>query len=373
LIGADLSKINTSYLAILKSKELIAISQDKLGKQARLIYSESNLQGDELQLPRVPAGVTDEEYNGYIAQLRDSFAGVTDCDYDGIKVNGTTSAVGAEQKWQLDNVTGTIRSRQITTTRSTSGISPSPMAVSSKDESEAGGGSSDVCLTVGTPSGSSNETTVTIAPCVAGSAAQKWRGFRGVHVTTAPLMINMSAPMGAANQSLCLATDGSSLFVEPCVQDPAHCSQRGTDCPQSVRMPQLWYAMRNGQLLSTFTADFQTQGRCSAQAMPKCVATRPNGAPIRPPTPPQGANPKLPLQVWAGPLSGGRLAVALVNAGSSTVEIEATWSTLGIPPGTAMRVRDATAGTANGTATRSVSAQVESHDVVVLTLAPAAP
>lgn len=180
----------------------------------------------------------------------------------------------------------------------------------------------------------------------------------------------MSVMREAADMPACLATNGSSLFLEPCVQDPAHCWERGPDCAKSLRVRQLWYSMKNNQLLSSFTSEFDMGCRAPVHAMPKCIATRPNGAPIRPPAPPAGTDPKLPLQVWAGPLSGGRLAVALANAGSTAAQIEASWSVLGIQAGTEMSIRDATAGTANGTATDSVSSYVASHDTVVLTLAP---
>ena len=68
LIGADLRKIGKPFLAILKSAELIAISQDPLGKQGRLIHSEANAMGEH-QLSGGSAGasaqdlsVSDKEY-----------------------------------------------------------------------------------------------------------------------------------------------------------------------------------------------------------------------------------------------------------------------------------------------------------------------
>ena len=126
----------------------------------------------------------------------------------------------------------------------------------------------------------------------------------------------------------------------------------------------------DSQLLSSFTSGFESHGRDPLFAMPKCVATRANSAPILP-TPPRSADFSLPLQVWAGPLSGGRLAVVLVNAGSIEAPVEATWALLGIKNElAAYSVRDATAQTANGTATASVRARVASHDAVVLVLAP---
>merc|ERR1712232_472973 len=108
----------------------------------------------------------------------------------------------------------------------------------------------------------------------------------------------MSVLMEAANKPACLATNGSTLFLEACIQDPAHCWVRGPDCPKSVQVRQLWYSMKSDQLLSSFTSGFDMSCRCAEFAMPKCIAMRPNTAPIRPPTPPKGADPKLPLQVW---------------------------------------------------------------------------
>lgn len=49
----------------------------------------------------------------------------------------------------------------------------------------------------------------------------------------------------------CLATDGVGVGLAPCVQEPSVCNH--TRCTNSVRVGQLWYASRQGQLISTFT------------------------------------------------------------------------------------------------------------------------
>jgi hypothetical protein len=151
LIGADLRKIGKPFLAILKSAELIAISQDPLGKQGRLIHSEANAIGEH-QLLGGSAGasaqdlsVSDEEYAAHVARLREGFGGVTDCEYDGLLTTahgGGTSAVSAAQKWEL-GMDGTIRNL-----------------------------GSGTCLAVS----ASNDTAVVSAPCsTTASAAQQWR------------------------------------------------------------------------------------------------------------------------------------------------------------------------------------------------------
>lgn len=46
------------------------------------------------------------------------------------------------------------------------------------------------------------------------------------------------------------------------------------------------------------------------------------------------------FQVWAGPLSGNRLVVALWNRCSEAVTITAKWETLGLDSTTSVSIRD---------------------------------
>ena len=46
------------------------------------------------------------------------------------------------------------------------------------------------------------------------------------------------------------------------------------------------------------------------------------------------------LQIWAGPLSGYRVAVILLNRGPWNVSITANWDDIGIPPKSAVQARD---------------------------------
>jgi len=46
------------------------------------------------------------------------------------------------------------------------------------------------------------------------------------------------------------------------------------------------------------------------------------------------------VQVWAGPLSGNRLAVALWNRCSKVATITASWQALGLESGVHVSVRD---------------------------------
>ena len=203
----------------------------------------------------------------------------------------------------------------------------------------------------------------------------------------------------AQGKPACLSTDGGSLFIEECLEDPPHCLVRAPDCPVSgaiaitsrfavlsvsltqkrivvaVRVGQLWYYTRTRQLVSSFTSAFNMSTRDPDDAAPKCIATKENTAPARPPAPPEtmAPDPSLPLQVWKGELGGSRLAVALVNAGNSSATITATWEMLGVAAGAEMDVMDAISGASNGTAAGFVRATVGVHDTAVFTLAPKRP
>ncbi|CAA7389276.1 unnamed protein product [Spirodela intermedia] len=76
-------------------------------------------------------------------------------------------------------------------------------------------------------------------------------------------------------------------------------------------------------------------------------------------------------QVWAGPLSGGRLAVALWNRCSSVVSITARWETLGLHTSTSSSVRDLWKHEViEENAVESFEARVDAHDCRVFVLAP---
>merc|ERR1712039_150057 len=104
--------------------------------------------------------------------------------------------------------------------------------------------------------------------------------------------------------------------------------------------------------------------------VPKCLATSANAHPPVPPLPPSDVDPQAPVQVWAGKLSEGRIAVVLVNADSVSATVTAKWEDIWLSSGTSVHVRDAISHVDKGTATDEVSAVVESHDVAVLVLTP---
>ena len=80
----------------------------------------------------------------------------------------------------------------------------------------------------------------------------------------------------------------------------------------------------------------------------------------------------LPLfKVWAGPLSGGDIAVIALNADNSgTANITVNWTDLGVFPSRRFTVQDLFAGTSLGLQSVSVTVAVPFHDVVALRLTP---
>ncbi|KAK1404242.1 Alpha-galactosidase [Heracleum sosnowskyi] len=77
------------------------------------------------------------------------------------------------------------------------------------------------------------------------------------------------------------------------------------------------------------------------------------------------------LEVWAGPLRGNRVAVVLWNRGSSTTNITAYWSDIGLNPSTVVDARDLWAHQTQSSVKGQVSASVDSHDCKMFVLTPA--
>ncbi len=77
------------------------------------------------------------------------------------------------------------------------------------------------------------------------------------------------------------------------------------------------------------------------------------------------------LEVWAKPLKDEAWAVVLFNRGGSAADITLFWEDLRLAPTTAMQVRDLWDRKDRGTHTRSYSASVPYHGVVMVTLTPA--
>ena len=307
LVDADLSKLDglptnasNPFLAVLKNEELIQIHHDPLGFIGRLVNSSCG----ELQTAgpcahprrrraprRRPAGDSEDDLSGV-----PSFQGVSACQLD-------PATATPEQKW-------TIRWQQI--------------LLQSGGSRRLSAASSEV------------NGTVLMAACDESSAGQCWltattvaQGGQppivaDISLTVAPMVLaNSSVVVDGSTVALCLATNGSSLFLEPCAADPAACNR--SRCEFSDRLRQLWYrTATTGQLLSTYTNHTipQVQRGLSAgpeapppalMHVPICLATAPNRHQPQPPTPPKYV-PDLPLKVWGAKLSGGRTAILLQNA-----------------------------------------------------------
>ncbi|WOL09838.1 alpha-galactosidase [Canna indica] len=74
-------------------------------------------------------------------------------------------------------------------------------------------------------------------------------------------------------------------------------------------------------------------------------------------------------EVWAGPLSGGKVAVILWNKGSSQTSITANWTEIGLEPSTVVNARDLWAHTTQ-TVEGQISAVVDSHACKMYKITP---
>ncbi|XP_021750610.1 alpha-galactosidase-like isoform X2 [Chenopodium quinoa] len=76
------------------------------------------------------------------------------------------------------------------------------------------------------------------------------------------------------------------------------------------------------------------------------------------------------LEVWAGPLTQRRMAVILWNKGSSSSNITAYWSDIGLKPTTIVDARDLWRHSTHRGVKAQLSAQVDSHAVKMYILTP---
>jgi len=76
------------------------------------------------------------------------------------------------------------------------------------------------------------------------------------------------------------------------------------------------------------------------------------------------------LEVWAGPLKGGSVAVVLFNRSGSSSQITAAWADIGLKNGVSAQVRDLWAHKDLGNFSNNFSATVQSHGVVVVKITP---
>ncbi|KAK3043305.1 hypothetical protein RJ639_002548 [Escallonia herrerae] len=76
------------------------------------------------------------------------------------------------------------------------------------------------------------------------------------------------------------------------------------------------------------------------------------------------------LEVWAGPLSGKRVAVILWNRGGSKASITAYWSDIGLNPATVVNARDLWAHSTQKSVKGKLSAYVNVHDSKMYVLTP---
>ncbi|KAK7278328.1 hypothetical protein RJT34_23356 [Clitoria ternatea] len=76
------------------------------------------------------------------------------------------------------------------------------------------------------------------------------------------------------------------------------------------------------------------------------------------------------LEVWAGPLHGNKVAVVLWNRSSSNATVTASWSDIGLEPGTVVHARDLWEHSTQTLVSGEISAELDSHACKMYVLTP---
>ncbi|XP_057425393.1 alpha-galactosidase-like [Lotus japonicus] len=76
------------------------------------------------------------------------------------------------------------------------------------------------------------------------------------------------------------------------------------------------------------------------------------------------------LEVWAGPLKGNKIAVILWNRSSSNATVKASWSDIGLKPGTIVDARDLWEHSTQSSVSGEISAELDSHACKMYVLTP---
>ena len=332
IVGTDVRALLPASLAILRNERLIAVNQDDLAVQGTL---RAAFDSDGTRAPAIAptpvACVTDP------APCAQASPWVTHCSFG--------SPAMASQRWE-------IRSSGINQLLAQAGT--------------------NLCLA---RSPAADDSSASIVPCDLSSTEQAW-DFGAANVSVAQVR-------DAANASSCLAFNSSSLHMEACRKEagdkttpnPTGC--RDGNCRFSGIIYQLWFLNSLGQFSSAITNiqngpnQLLPMIRNFPANTPWCLASSPNSA-APPPAPPPAVNASMPLQVWAGPLSGGAVAVLLLNTGNSTRTITASWTDVGLQSGVRANATDLWTGEAAAASiVGSISASVAAHDSAVFRLSPA--
>ena len=349
LIGASLQQITQPYLHILLNKELIAWNQDSAGVQGYLRASAAYPDGDTRGV------LLSKDATIALSHISTAMRSTNGSSGTGLQAFGSVAAFRWVTYCAFATDQDPIPSTQRFTFEPQQG---SALAMIRHGHS---------CLTA---PGGAGGGEVTVTTCN-GSSTQLWNAGRAA-MTLSPIK---------TTTGLCLASDGQELLAEPCIERPKNCSSLwnhnsandGIDCTDDIRSRQFWYLNAEGQLTSAFIKGKGTQHHPEIVFYdpddPFCVATAPFPKPSAPKLPPV-VNHSLPLQVWAGELSGGALAVVLVNTGVRGANITASWHQLGLATNATMAVRDVYAGVEHGSSSGFFSVLVGSHDVAALTLTP---
>lgn len=356
LLSSDLTKLDASLMALVRNRELIAVNQDSLGVQAR------KLAADGRTLPwLVSLAACDEAPAEFYARGTGMGAG-----------SGWPSGVGADTRvWSLV---------------------PIPANTSEAPTFALRNLATDRCLSLASSRSPSKlpgvvREAVVLLPCRKDDPAQHWRFDKGLHTVTSITSVAAGLALAVPNATLTAAPHGGDQFQVPDVAygdesltlvapyDQEMCSTRFCE---NYDPSQMWYFSPSEGLLrhATYTASINHRADGEGYTLTRKVPTWRHHCLAHTLSTSNSGTAHGETEVWAGPLSGGALVVALVNRGPAMASIRADFSDLAdggarvAKSGASFDVRDILQGKDLGRHSNGFSVSVPSHDIAVFKLSP---
>jgi len=286
LIGCDITKMSTDTQNILMNDEVIAISQDKLGKQAALVAS--------LYVPNDATNV----------------------------IVDTCNTADTTQQWTV-GTDGKIRVK-----------------------------SNGRCLDIDECNTDPNGDNVSVFDCHAldgihGNGEHVYRNY-----SSAAGRVSGRARIDCQGKNQLWTVSGTTIYSQLNATFSLDVYEGG-DSSQYNRNVQVYPYHNAANEAWTYTA---SNGQLKNGGTGKCLALD-KGA----------AN----TQVLAGPLSNGCYVLVLLNRGTASADITATWASFGVASTKSFAVRDLWAHKDLGTMTDHFTATAAAHGVVMVKLTPA--
>ena len=309
IIGCDVTSMSNATFGILANDEVIAINQDSLGIQGRRVWSTGTPS-------EVAPSEVRKKHSGHFHLSQHERQVYADLFAQGVTVEPCSGA--PYQTWHVNAATGAV--------------------------TEAMDGR---CLDIDYCRNWATGNHISVYPCHIGSGCADGTNEVWSLTSSGTILSNMTG----SNGPMCIT-------ATPYRQDVAN---RGPAMYYAETKPCTGGSSQQWKLVNTSSGGggVQIVSSLGSSQAPYCLSLFQDVAP--------GA-----LEVYAGPLANGAIAVILFNRGTTAANITAQWADIGVASKTtSMNVRDLVQHKDLGAFTGSFTALVKSHASVTLKLTPA--